>query len=123
MGLDLDLLIEVRHRHTWQWRYGPVFKKGQRLEEDYFIPRNRTFYNLFERRPLPKDLSDALRTGIRKTWGDPPGATFTWLTFQELLGMGRWIPPDVRYIYDPLVEYVREVGKPPDDVRLILQFS
>ena len=123
MGLDLDIILEVRHANRWQWRYGPTFTKGQRLEEDVFVPRNRAFYQLFERRPLPDDLSDAVRTGIRKTWGDPPEATFTWLTFRELLRMARWVPPDLRYIYDPLVEHLREVGKPPDEIRLILQFS
>lgn len=123
MGLDLDILIEIRHGERWQWRGGPVFKSGQQLDEDIFIPRNRTFYDLFERRSLPEDLSDALRTGIRKTWGDPPEATYTWLTFQELLSMESWIPPEVRYLYDRLVGHAREVGQPPDAVRLILQFS
>ncbi len=125
MGIDLNFIVEIKLPDgRWQWRGGRHPSKDAILDEPYFIPRNPGFYRLFERRGRPADLSQAVELYLRRWFDDEPGPTVTWLTLRELMSMARLVPGDLRYLYDPLVSYMRGLGFAPRGVvRLILLFS
>ena len=90
------------------------------------MPRNRGFHRFLGEpiRGLPEDASEVVRKAIRKTFGGPSETTLSWIGFDELLRMRRRVHPDHEDLYRSLVDYVqRELRLPPEEIRLILEFS
>lgn len=141
MGLDLSFFVEIRqYDGSWQWRGNYDPEDGCALHDEFFIPRDYGFYALLgyqssrmnyeanealANRQLPEDLSATLLQVLQERWGDPieEQASFSWVTFQEILDLTPLIPVYLNKLYESLVAHIREIGEEPEDIRLILEYA